>query len=233
MGIFLISVLIYVDRPQLWCYKDDIIKYVRKTMKMKINTNEKIILTDCDGVMLDWVTAFDAWMASNGYTKSDADVYDMSQVYGITRDECTTIIKQFNSSAWMGYLTAFRDSRSGVAKLVENGYKFVVITSLSLDRKARLLRIDNIKNVFGEDVVEEVICLDTGADKDDALTYYTQKYPNAEYWLEDKFENAECGLQFGLKCLLLKHGHNEDRVNDQLIKVDTWSDITDLILGEK
>jgi len=198
---------------------------------MKINSNEKLILTDCDGVMLNWVSAFDGWMASKGYVKSDLDVYDMSKVYGIDRDHCTDLIYQFNASAWMGYLKAFRDARSGVAKLVENGYKFVVITSLSLDRKARLLRIDNIKNVFGEDVVEEVICLDTGADKNDALTYYTQKYPNAEYWIEDKFENAEAGLRFGLKCVLIAHGHNENKANEALIKVDNWADITDLVLN--
>ena len=96
-----------------------------------------------------------------------------------------------------------------------------------------MLRISNIKNVFGQDVIEEVICLDTGADKDEALTYYTDKYPNAEYWLEDKFENAECGLQFGLKCVLLTHGHNEAQVNDQLIKVDKWADIVALIVGNE
>jgi hypothetical protein len=202
-------------------------------MKMKINTSNKIILTDCDGVMLDWVTAFDAWMTSNGYVKSDVDVYDMSQVYSITKEKSKYLIREFNQSAWMGFLPAFRDARSGVAKLVENGYKFVVITSLSLDEKAKMLRISNIKNVFGQDVIEEVICLDTGADKDEALTYYTDKYPNAEYWLEDKFENAECGLQFGLKCVLLTHGHNEAQVNDQLIKVDKWADIVALIVGNE
>jgi len=197
-----------------------------------INTNEKLILTDCDGVMLDWVNAFDEWMASNGYQKTDVDVYDMSQVYNITKDKASHLIREFNQSAWMGFLPAFRDARSGVAKLVEAGYKFVVITSLSLDPKAKMLRISNIKNVFGQDVIEEVICLDTGSDKDDALVYYTDKYPNAKYWLEDKFENAECGLQFGLKCILLAHGHNELQENKDIVRVTTWADIVDIIVND-
>lgn len=198
---------------------------------MEINKNKKLILTDCDGVMLDWVTAFDAWMGNNGYKKSDVDVYDMSQVYNVTKEKATYLIREFNQSAWMGFLPAFRDARSGVAKLVEAGYKFVVITSLSLDPKAKMLRISNIKNVFGQDVIEEVICLDTGSDKDDALKYYTEKYPNAEYWLEDKFENAECGLQFGLKCLLLEHGHNEHQANENIVRVSDWKEIYEEILA--
>ena len=85
------------------------------------------------------------------------------------------LIKIFNESAWMGYLKAFRDARSGVAKLYENGYRFHCITSLSLDQKAKRLRQYNLENVFGKGTFKELVCLDTGADKDDALAPYTKE----------------------------------------------------------
>ena len=34
-----------------------------------INTQEKIIVTDCDGVLLNWEYAFCAWMSQRGYTE--------------------------------------------------------------------------------------------------------------------------------------------------------------------
>lgn len=194
-------------------------------------TNEKIIFTDCDGVMLNWEGMFSEWMVQKGYSKKVENVYDMSITYGIEKADGKRLVKEFNESAWMGFLPAFRDARSGVAKLVEAGYQFVVITSLSLDEKARLLRISNLKNVFGMNVCKEVICLDTGADKDDALAEYTAKYPAAKFWLEDKTENAECGLQFGLTSVLIKHGHNEDCDNPAIKKLDDWNAIADYIIG--
>ena len=106
-----------------------------------MNEEYKIVLTDCDGVLLDWETAFHAWMAQHGYVKKVEAIYDMSETYGIEKAEGKRLIKEFNESAWMGYLKAFWDARSGVARLYENGYRLHVITSLSLDKKAKRLRM--------------------------------------------------------------------------------------------
>ena len=192
------------------------------------NEEYKIVLTDCDGVLLDWETAFHDWMAEHGYELKVDAIYDMSTAYGIEKAEGKRLIKEFNESAWMGYLKAFRDARSGIAKLYENGYRLHVITSLSLDKKAKRLRMQNLENVFGKGVVKKLVCLDTGADKDEALAEYKD---SGLYWIEDKTENAECGVKFGLKSILIHHAHNVDCDNDDVIVCDDWSGITDEILG--
>ena len=97
----------------------------------------KTILTDCDGVLLDWENSFHEWMYDNGYKKVVEGVYEMEVAYGIAKADCKKLVKQFNQSAWMCCLPALRDARSGVAKLVEAGYKFTCITSLSLDPYAK------------------------------------------------------------------------------------------------
>jgi hypothetical protein len=189
----------------------------------------KTILTDCDGVLLDWEKTFHDWMQSQGYKLHNAGVYEMDVAYGIPRSECKRLVRVFNESAWMGFLPALRDARSGVARLVEAGYTFVCITSLSLDEKARLLRISNLKNIFGKNVFDDVICLDTGADKDDELV----KYQDSElYWIEDKTENAECGLKYGLKPIIITHEHNKDCNNPDIARCDDWVEIANTILGE-
>jgi hypothetical protein len=188
----------------------------------------KIILTDCDGVMLDWEGAFTEWMTSKGYVKQVEAIYDISTAYGIEKSVGKRLVREFNESAWMGYLKAFRDARSGIGRLYEAGYRFHVITSLSLDKKAERLRMYNLNNVFGKGVVKKLVCLDTGADKDDELV----KYQDSElYWIEDKTENAECGLKYGLKPIIITHEHNKDCVDANIARCDDWAEIADLIMG--
>ena len=186
------------------------------------------ILTDCDGVLLDWEAAFHGWMKQQGHNLVKTGVYEMDVAYGITRSECKQLVKVFNESAWMGFLPALRDARSGVAKLVEHGYTFVCITSLSLDEKARLLRISNLKNIFGKNVFDEVVCLDTGADKDAALEPYRD---SGLWWIEDKVENAECGHNLGLNTILIAHEHNSKPYSAGIIRAHSWADIATTIIG--
>ena len=51
---------------------------------------------------------------------------------------------------------------------------------------------------------KNVTCLDTGADKDEALAPYKD---SGMYWIEDKTANAVLGADMGLNTLLVNHGH--------------------------
>ena len=188
----------------------------------------KVILTDCDGVLLNWEASFTTWMAQKGYNKIDADEYDVAKSYGLSKAESKPLVRQFNESAWMGHLPALRDARSGVAKLVEAGYEFVCITSLSLDENAKKARVQNLKAIFGEDVftMENVVCLDTGADKDEALAEYAGL---GLWWIEDKTENAKLGVAMGLKSILVNHGHNQDCDNTNIKRVANWAEIVSIV----
>jgi hypothetical protein len=199
-----------------------------KKKNMKDLIHEKTILTDCDGVLLAWEGAFHEWMSSKGFTKKEHGTYDISKTFGIPKTLGKKLVKEFNESAWMGFLPAFKDARSGVAKLVEHGWKFIVITSLSLDPKAQMLRISNLKNIFGKNVFIEVICLDTGEDKDAELVKFKD---SGLWWIEDKPENAECGLKYGLKPILIEHEHNMNHENKEITYAYDWHEIFNIIEG--
>ena len=188
----------------------------------------KLILTDCDGVLLNWEASFTTWMAQKGYNKVDPNEYDVAKSYGMTKAESKPLVRQFNESAWMSYLPALRDARSGVAKLVETGHEFVCITSLSLDENAKKARVRNLQKVFGKDVftADNVVCLDTGADKDEALAEFAGI---PLYWIEDKVENAELGVSLGLKTLLVNHGHNQECNNPNIKRVANWAEIVNVV----
>ena len=199
---------------------------MKKLINKKMTENKKIILTDCDGVLLDWETAFHDWMSTHDYELKNPGLYEMDIAYGIEKAECKRLVKEFNESAWMCCLSALRDARSGVNKLVEDGYRFVCITSMSLDPYARQLRIENLEKVFGEGVFLDVICLDTGADKDDALMPYKN---TGLWWLEDKTENAVLGADMGLQTILVTHEHNADCDDSRIKKANNWAQIVDFI----
>ncbi len=187
---------------------------------------KKVILTDCDGVLLAWEGAFHDWMIGKGFTVKEEAIYDISKTFGIPKTLGKKLVKEFNESAWMGFLPAFKDARSGVAKLVEHGWQFIVITSLSLDPKAQMLRVSNLKNIFGKNVFIDVICLDTGADKDEAL----EKFKDTGMWfIEDKPINAETGLKYGLKPILIEHDHNKEHEEDGIEYAFDWEEIYNII----
>lgn len=186
----------------------------------------KVILTDCDGVLLNWEYAFCCWMEQHGYTQiqNGSHYYDIGERFGISKQEAKNKVKVFNESAAIGFLPALRDAMFYVKRLhEEHGYTFGVITSLSLDASAGRLREMNLNKIFGETAFEFIQCLDTGADKHDALEPYRD---SGLWWIEDKMENAVAGLDVGLKPILIEHGFNmNDDIPAGMFKALNWKEI--------
>jgi hypothetical protein len=191
----------------------------------------KIILTDADGVLLDWEWAFSVWMREKGYTMTEGakQSYYLHEHYQeLDQKDAKKIVKQFNESAAIGFLPALRDSTYYVKRLhEEHGYRFRVITSLSKNKDAQRLRDMNLRKIFG-DAIEDVICLDTGADKDEALEPYKN---SGMWWIEDKPQNADVGYELGLSSLLVEHGHNMTHTCNYPV-VKNWKEIYEIITKE-
>ena len=197
-------------------------------MKSKYRNRKNLILTDFDGVCGDWEWAFNVWMQEHGFEEVPGSKlnYDMSVRYGIPREQVVKLIRIFNESAAIGFLPAQRDAMYYVKRLhEEHGYKFHCITSLSLDPNAQRLREMNIHKLFG-DAFERIVCLDTGAHKDEVLEEYEG---TGLWWIEDKIENAQAGYKAGLKCLLVEHGHNMHYYHEGITLVKNWKHIYDII----
>jgi hypothetical protein len=157
--------------------------------------------------------------------------YDMSIRYGIPREQVVKLIRIFNESAAIGFLPAQRDAMYYIKKLHEkHGYVFHCITSLSLNPNAQRLREMNIHKMFGPTAFERIVCLDTGAHKDDALEEYEG---TGLVWLEDKVENAEAGYKYGLNPLLMVHGHNMHHYHPGITPVKNWQEIYKYVTGEE
>jgi hypothetical protein len=191
---------------------------------------KNIILTDADGVLISWEDHFHKWMEARGYNKVKNDIYHIDLQYDMSRRESKRLVQEFNNSAWIGWCPALRDARSGVATLYEEGYNFICITSLSLDPYAKELRWQNLRTLFGVDPFVDLVCLDTGADKDAALEPYRN---SGMWWIEDKPENAVLGADLGLNTIIIDHTYNRELNDARVRRAKNWKDITGFILNER
>jgi len=190
---------------------------------------ESVILVDADGVLLNWEYAFNIWMTQHGFEMLPGGElnYDIGQRFGISREQGKKLIKMFNESAAIGFLPPLRDAMHYVKKLhEEHGYVFHCITSLSTDPNAQRLREMNLAKLFGDTVFQRVVCLATGADKDEALYPYRD---TGCWWIEDKPDNAVLGADLGLNALLMEHGHNMTHYHDHVRTVKNWEEVYSII----
>ncbi len=195
-----------------------------------MNKVRKTILTDADGVLLDWEWAFTIWMEQHGHTKVDGYqfMYDIGERYGITKDQSRKMVKLFNESASIGFLPPLRDAMYYVKRLhEEHGYDFICVTSLSRNKDACELRKMNLRKLFGKSAFTGFKFLDTGADKDDALDKWKD---SGLWWLEDKPENCVAGINAGLRPILIEHGHNMGNKNPGITVCKNWKHIYNTIL---
>ena len=199
---------------------------------MKNFNPQHTILVDADGVLLNWEYAFAIWMEQHGFNKVPGSEfeYEINQRYNIEHSQGRKLIKMFNESAAIGFLPPLRDSMYYVKRLhEEHGYVFHCITSLSSDVNAQKLREMNLSKLFGMTAFERVVCLETGADKDQALEPYRD---SGCWWIEDKPENADVGDRMGLRSVLIEHGHNMHHKCAYPV-VKNWKELYGIIVGNK
>jgi len=201
--------------------------------------SNRIILTDVDGVLLEWEHHFTKWLQLRSYfdkngnrnypyklSDSGQDNYDMSKRFGISKETISQEIREFNRSAWMGTQRPMLESQTWVKLLHAEGWTFVPITSQTSDIPGQALRKKRLGELFGEHVFSNYHILGTGADKDGALAEF---HDTGLYWVEDKPKNALAGLKYGLKPILINHPYNKDFNHPDIIRVNNWKQIHEIL----
>ena len=106
----------------------------------------KIILTDCDGVLLDWEFGFTDWMRRKGYHLSENYLgnYPIQERYDeLTKSGAKTLVREFNNSAEMLSLSPLHSSMKYIMYLLN--IQFLVVAMI----KTELLNLIEIRVVIG------------------------------------------------------------------------------------
>tara|TARA_Y100000748_G_scaffold243080_1_gene207293 strand:- start:853 stop:1473 length:621 start_codon:yes stop_codon:yes gene_type:complete len=201
-------------------------------------SNNRIILTDVDGVLLEWEYHFTEWMLQRSYfddkgkrtypyklLDNKENTYEMAERFGLTITDIRKEIREFNKSAWMATQCPMPDSQTWVKLLAAEGWTFIPITSQTSDIPAQKVRKKRLTELFG-DVFYNYHILDTGADKDSALAEF---HNTGLYWVEDKPKNALAGLNYGLKPILIDHPYNRDFNHPEITRVNNWKQIHEIL----
>ena len=208
-----------------------------------MQTSNRIILTDVDGVLLEWEHHFTKWMLQRTLfdergaryhpyrlLPNKENTYEMAERFGLTKTEIRKEIREFNRSAWMGTQRPMLESQTWVKLLAAEGWTFIPITSQTSDIPAQQLRKRRLGELFGDHVFTNYHILGTGADKDSALAEF---HNTGLYWVEDKPNNAVAGLKYGLKPILIDHPYNRDFEHPDVIRVSNWKEIHQILSGRK
>jgi len=200
--------------------------------------SNRIILTDVDGVLLEWENHFTQWMLKRSHfvrrkrrqtyrlLKNKQSEYAMEKRFGVSKTTIEKEIREFNRSAWMGTQPPLPQAVTYVKLLHAEGWTFIPITSQTSDVPAQLLRKRLLSDLFGEHVFQNYFILETGDDKFSVL----EEFKNTGlYWVEDKWENAMTGYKLGLKPLLINHGYNQHHSHPKIKRVNNWKQIHKIV----
>jgi beta-phosphoglucomutase-like phosphatase (HAD superfamily) len=195
--------------------------------------NSMIILTDCDGVLVNWDAAFTEWVESKGFPRrpGTAGEYSVAIRHGITAAQSEAFIKEFNESDAIANLLPFADAVEYVGKIAKLGFKFIVVTSVSSHPDAKKYRTANLTSIFG-DIFEGIHCIEVGASKAHILR--TNWGDTGYFWVEDHMRQAEAGHEAGLSTILINHPYNHHYETDLFPKVSfnqPWKEIYGWVLN--
>ena len=200
--------------------------------------SNRIILTDVDGVLLEWENHFTQWMLKRSHFDQNGQriqtynllpnmesEYAMEKRFGIEAWQIQQEIREFNRSAWMYTQPPMPNSITWVKLMAAEGWTFIPITSQTSDVPAQILRKKRLVELFGDHVFQNYLILETGASKTTALNEFKN---TGLFWVEDKWQNALEGLKCGLKPLLIDHIYNKQFSHPEITRVKDWKEIHSL-----
>lgn len=172
-----------------------------------------ILLSDVDGVLLNWEDSFEEWMyfrhkiSRTTYTEFDHRGFDIAKSFGINTDEAYEFIKEFNTSDEMTRIPPLRDAVKYVRKLYEeHGIVLHCITNFGVDAAAQKKRDRNLYDVFNG-AIRGVIYLPHSASKEEALKLYSGR---GLTFVEDRMDNVDLAESLDIRGILMQHDYNKD-----------------------
>lgn len=192
---------------------------------------DNVIVVDYDGCCAYWEHGFHMWMVSNGYKTKKNGFYDIEDKYGITQERANLLVLAFNESAALKRLAPYKDAIKYIRKLHEDhGYVFHCISAIPDTNDMYEARMENIHNLFGKTAFERLTLCGPSTNKKELLSEYKD---TGCFWVEDVPKNAEYGIEYGMRTLLVDHHYNKNYIcPPEMIRVFNWKEIYSHIVGE-
>jgi FMN phosphatase YigB (HAD superfamily) len=182
----------------------------------------KILLTDIDGVLVNWDEGFMQWLSEEkGYTIVDPkESHDIHVRLGVPIGVGSDLIKEFHTKEAFSKLRAFPDAVEYLNKFYEEGWIIRAISAANNTPYTQRAREANLKTEFG-DIFSSVELTGLHQSKKDALV----NYPKGSVWVDDLPRHTVSGVECGHRSFLRSWPHNEQFEHPEVIRISDWSEI--------
>lgn len=179
------------------------------------DSNVRILLTDVDETLLDWVHGFAAYARASGLTLigDEPSGWDLSRwVAGtdgkmLSPGDVNELVVRFNTSPDFAHLRPCAGAVKALTEFRRAGWHVVALSSCTGGDKADVtfgMRVANLKMHFGGKI-QKVICLPLGCSKRDALRAFPPSI-----WVDDNPRHVREGVDAGHMSFLMKRPWNTD-----------------------
>ena len=176
------------------------------------NKKEVILLSDIDGVTIDWLDGFIKYCEKKGHKAkhNKPKEFGMTDIFP-TLEKPWELIKDYQDSEEYSNIKAYPEAVEVYNKLYDMGVKIIFVTSCITSDKVEEVRTKTMKEEFNGKF-DHIEYLDFGASKLEVLN----KYPSATYiddQLKMAIEGSETGHDSFVMDMSYNQNDNDNRVN--------------------
>lgn len=168
-------------------------------------------ILDCDDVLLDWNSAFVAFLAARDIRvdPEGPQSWDLSEWIGCSRAAALSWVQRFNSSPYFRRLAARPGALEFVRALLDAGHSASVLSCCGSRHTVKMDRVQNLAEIFGANAFTHIEMLDLSTSKFERLNDWA-RLPTMEplAYVEDNFSHARSGAVCGIKSYCLRRSHN-------------------------
>lgn len=180
---------------------------------------QKLILSDVDGVLLDYNDAFRTYHNLPPIPDKDS-VENFSHAFEVPLHIADEMVTEFNNSVAFKELKPLDTAVKYVTRLKDAGFNFHLITSCGSEEKVYESRKHNLEQLFPFDFEngDKLTCISY----EDSKWRFLKEYQDTGLvWVEDSFNNYEIGVTLGLDSYLFPSPfHSVDHSERQCM--DDW-----------
>lgn len=204
---------------------------------MKKKNQEKIILTDIDGVVLDFTQGFYSFLEDTQNIVIPHEQRANFAIYkqlGWTREQDQHVMTDYAHSDYFKKIPAKECARDVLQDMRKDGWRFIAITACltGLERQCYKTtyqnRLDNLEAHFGN-VFEDLHLSTWDGGKGEHLGRY-----DPAYWVDDRPHHALEGQKFGHQSFIMHTLDFDEKDNTaKLPVVHSWHEIRAHILKDE
>tara|TARA_R110001583_G_scaffold161109_1_gene313010 strand:- start:2822 stop:3493 length:672 start_codon:yes stop_codon:yes gene_type:complete len=185
---------------------------------IRMNNKPKLLLSDLDGVYVDWAKGFVRYMASIGHIAphSNPTVFSMVDIFP-QLEKPWIHIKDYQQSEFYSQIAPYAGAREAYQDMADAGIKIIAVSSCGLEAETVRMRTEFIE---AEGFFSDMILLDLGASKQGVLETFTDAA-----FIDDQPHVAYEGLEAGHIALLKTMPYNLTANVQDMIRIDAFDEL--------